>query len=213
MIRLFFILTLLLVPFAFTAQTRPDELGLRAGQNFSTFIFRSDKVVDIDYMYRIGSYCGMDLSFKLNERNFLRTELSAYQAGSQAIYAGNTISWRLNYIGLGAAYLFKMIDEENIYKFSFSAGIQLGIDYLLSGQQNVNKLNYDLKEVNAFRDFHFHGSPILRAKFIATPRLNLSMEYRFYGSLIQIEDEDKSNGQKTYNIGHIICAGVSFNMR
>ena len=213
MIRLYPILSLLLFPFSFVAQTRPDELGLKAGQNFSTFIFRSDKVEDIDYKYRSGSFYGMDLSFKLNDRNFLRTEVNAYQAGSQAIYAGNSISWSLNYLGLGAAYLFKMIDQENIYKFSFSAGIQLGIDYMMSGRQNVNKLNYDLKEVSAFRDFHFQGSPIIRAKFIATPRLNLAMEYRFQGSLIHIEDQDKANGQKTYNLGHVICAGISFNMR
>lgn len=194
-------------------QIKPDEFGLKAGQNFSTFLFRSDKVNDLDYKYRTSSFFGTDLSFKLNDRNFLRTELVAYQAGSQAIYGGNSISWRLNYIGLGAGYLFKLIDKENQYKFSFSGGIHLGIDYLLSGQQNVNKLNYDLKEVDAFRDFNFHGGPLIRAKFIVTPRLNLAMEYRFDGSLIQIEDEDKSNGQKTYNIGHIVCAGITWNMR
>ncbi len=207
-----FVLYLLLTELAFT-QVQTDELGIRAGQNFSTFLFRSDKVDDINYKYRNGSYYGIDLSYKLNDRNFLRTELFAYQAGSQAIYGGNTISWRLNYVGLGAAYLFKIIDQENRYKFSFSAGLHLGIDYLLSGQQNVNKLNYDLKEVNAFRDFNFHGGSLARAKFIVTPRLNISLEYRFDGSILQIEDEDKSNGQKTYNLGHIVCAGVSWNMR
>jgi hypothetical protein len=207
-----FLIYLLLTASVFT-QVQTDELGIKAGQNFSTFLFRSDKLDDLDYKYRNGSFYGMDLSFKLNDRNFLRTEIVAYQAGSQAIYGGNTISWRLNYIGLGAGYLVKLIDQENRYKFSFSAGVQLGIDYMISGQQNVNKLNYDLKEVNAFHDFHFHGSPFVRAKFIATPRMNLSMEYRFAGSMVQIEGEDKSNGQKTYNLGHIVCAGVSWNMR
>jgi len=193
---------------------RAEELTLAGGKAFYSFLYKDTKgQSNLNYEYKGGYSYATRFSLKFRYHNVLRLEVGAFQAGSRAINAGNINVWNLNYLSFGASYLYKILDKENRKDFSIYSGLNFNSSYLVKGQQNVNKLNYNLKETNALKDWNFHGGLIVGSKYIATQRINLSIEYRFDCSLGQIEDADATNGQITRNIGHIVTVGVGFNLR
>jgi hypothetical protein len=216
MIKLLVIPILLLSSFVVFSQRnmRVEELTLAGGKGFYSFLYKDTKgESNLNYEYKGGYAYAARFSLKFRYRNVWRFEAGAFQAGSRAIFAGNNIQWNLDYISFGTSYLFKVIDKESRKDFSIYTGLNFNSSYLVKGQQNVNKLNYNLKETNAFKSWNFHGGLIVGAKYLATQRINLSLEYRFDCSLGQIEGADASNGQISRNIGHIATVGIGFNLR
>jgi hypothetical protein len=192
----------------------PEELTLYGGPSFYTFIFKAQNSPnDIEYKYRKGFTYGVSLPILLGKKIVVRPDLFFYQAGATAIYGGNYVSWNLNYVGGGASYLFKMIDQKNMLKYEMSAGLSTSVDYLISAQQNNNKLNYDLKETDAFKTINVHGGPLLNLKYLATQSISLSLEYKMDLSFNQIEGNDTQNGQRTRNLGHLATLGIGLRIR
>ena len=193
---------------------RPEEVTLVGGRAFYSFLYKDNTTENyFNFEYKPGFTYSVYYSLKFRYRNVLRFEGSAFQAGSRAIYAGNLIQWNLNYMSLGTSYLFKFIDKEQRKEFSIYAGPTFQFSYLARGQQVVNKLNYNLKQTNGFKDWNIHSGLIVGTKYLATQRVHLSIEYRFDCSLGQIEGADATTGQNTRNIGHIGTVGVGFSLR
>ena len=193
---------------------KPDEIILAGGRSFYSFTFKNKVPADLlSYKYKNGFAYDARLSFALDDRSNLRFEMGAFQAGSKSIENSNLLNWNLNYMSFGTHYLYKIIDKERRLDFVVYAGPQLAISYLVSGQQSVNKLNYDLKESKAFKSTNFHGGVIAGIRYFASLRVSLSMEYRFDMSFAQVEGEDHANGQTTRNIGHQITFGIGFSLQ
>ena len=192
----------------------PDELTFMGGQAFYTFLYRDETPENLmNFQMKPGFTYGVRYWSVWNWKNYLRYDLNVFQAGSRAIYAGNIVQWNLNYLSLGASYLRKIIDRERRNSFSIGVGPNLNISYLLRGIQTVNKLNYNLKETNAFKNWNFHTGVVVNARYFTTRSVHFSLEYRFDCSIGQIEGEDANLGQRTRNIGHIFTAGVGFRLR
>lgn len=193
---------------------RPEEITLVGGRAFYSFLYKDNTAENyFNFEYKPGFKYSVYYALKFRYRNIIRFEGSAFQAGSRAIYAGNIIQWNLNYLSIGSSYLYKIIDKEQRKEFSIYAGPTFQCSYLVRGQQVVNKLNYNLKETNGFKDWNIHGGLIIGTKYLATQRVHLSIEYRFDCSLGQIEGADATNGQTSRNIGHIGTVGVGFSLR
>lgn len=209
-----FLFILLFHTATFAQGFTPEEIILAGGRSFYTFTFKDKVPTDLlSYKYKNGFAYDARLSFSLDDRSNVRFELGAFQAGSKSIENSNILQWNLNYMSFGTHYLYKIIDKERRMDFAVYAGPQLGISYLVSGQQSVNKLNYDLKDTKAFKSMNFHGGLITGIRYLATVRVNLSLEYRFDMSFAQVEGEDHANGQTTRNIGHQITFGVGLSLQ
>jgi hypothetical protein len=192
---------------------KSSEFAFFGGKSFYRFQFRADNQNEgIQYRYRDGYNYGVSQYFSWNERYSMRGELIAYQAGSQADYGGNMVSWKLNYIGLGGAYLFSVIEKNQFFKYRIETGLNVGFDYLLNAYQQVNSITYNLKEEGSLKPFNLRVGPVVRVRYNPIPKIYLGLEYRFDYGLLQIEDRDQEIGQKTNNMGHMAQAFVSLRM-
>ncbi len=213
LISIFMLFSLVVPRFSFS-QLSPHELTFVGGQGFYSFLYKDQTPQDImNLKYKPGFSYGIRYWWNSDDKNFLRAELGVFQAGGRGFYAGNLVQWNLNYLTLGANYLYKFWDRERRDDFSVAIGPALNMSYLMGGQQIINKLSYDLKGSDAFKKMNFHGGVIVSARYFTTRRLHFSLEYRFDCSLGQIEGADASDGQKTRNIGHVISVGVGFRLR
>ncbi|MEN9302138.1 MAG: hypothetical protein RL264_567 [Bacteroidota bacterium] len=209
------LLTLFVQGLAFSQRNmRPAEFTLSGGRAFYTFLYKDQTPEDyLNFEYKQGFAYNARFALQFRYKNLLRFEAGAFQAGSRAIYAGNLIQWNLNYLSLGTSYIFKFIDKESRDEYSVYGGLNFNSSYLVKGQQIVNKLNYNLKDTEAFKLWNFHGGLIVGGRYFATQRVILSIEYRFDCSLGQIEGQDNASGQISRNIGHVATVGVGFNLR
>jgi hypothetical protein len=192
---------------------KSSEFAFFGGKSFYRFHFRADNMNEgIKYRYRDGFNYGISQYFSWNERYSMRGELLTYQAGCQATYGGNQVSWRLNYVGIGGAYLFAVVDKNQFFKYRIETGMNLGFDYLLSAYQQVNSISYNLKEEGSFKPYNLRLGPVVRLRYNPIPKIYIGLEYRFDYGVLQIEDRDQEIGQKTNNMGHLAQAFVSLRM-
>lgn len=195
------------------SKIKPEAFTLIGGKTFSSFIFKnSENINEHKFNYTDGSAFGLNMSFRWKARNMIRPEIIWNQAGAESLYGGNTLVWKMNYASVNIGYLYKIIDKENLYRFTLNAGLALGFDYLMNGSQTINKVSYDLKETNAFKSWDLKTSILLNAKYNITPSFYAGIEYRFGIGLNQIEREDSQYGQKTRNIGHLAGLNLGFNL-
>ena len=200
-----FIFALFVVPLAFSqSKLTPDNFNVFGGLSYSNFLFeRSDGNTGPKFNYSSGKTFGLNISYRFKTRHYLRPELMIHQAGSASLYGGNDIIWKLNYSSLNCSYLYKIIDQENNFRYAIYTGVGMGFDYLLGGTQTINKLGYDLNETDAFKKWDVRTSILIKGKYNINPSFHIGLEYRFGVGLNQIENKDSEAGQKTRNIGHI----------
>jgi hypothetical protein len=195
------------------SQYRPlhNFVYFKGGVRFSTFIFNDRENENSLLTFSHNNAFSIAVSYALttdeNKHQFL-PELSFYQAGAKALYAGNQAEWRLNYVGIGSSYLYKILDRQQIYKFGLLAGVNLGFDYLISGRQTINSIGFNLKESNAFTAINFRTGPVIMGKYLINPRVQASLEYRFDVGLNNIEKSDAAT-QVTRNMGHTYSFGLA----
>jgi hypothetical protein len=210
-----FILFLSLVCFTHAQEKlTPAEFNLSGGRTFSSFLFTdSDGNKDQKFNLTGGNTYGVNMAFRVKSKHFIRPELLIHQAGATTVYGGNEVNWKLNYAAFNLAYLFRFVNEENRFRFSLQTGASIGIDYLVNGNQTINKLSYDLRDTEAFKPMDLTASFILNGKYNITQSFHAGIEYRFGLGLLQIENSDAEFGQSTRNIGHYAMFNLGFKIK
>lgn len=189
-----------------------EEIGLNImiGKTLSTFGFvTSDGIKTNDIQYSAGNSLAIGVDVTLNKRHVLLPEVLYYEAGAKSESAGTPLSWKLNYLGLGIGYGFKVISTD---RFSMIPGILFGADYMLKGEQMIGLNRFDVKAIDAFSDFNIRGNVFLNNRLKVSDLMSITLEYRFNVSINQIEKKDADISQKTRNLGHLFQLGINITL-
>ena len=179
------------------------------GKNASSFIFKDSLgVKNKDLNNTMGDFYGLNLQIRLKKRHILVPELAYYNAGSNYKKEGLDITWRLNYVGFGLGYAFKIIDSKN---YSMAPKIAIGYDYLLKQNQTIGTVTYDLTQTNAaFVNNNIRSSYGVTNQFKITDNLSFIAEYRYSIGLNQIENSRFNANKTTKNTSNTFIAGLLF---
>ncbi len=185
-----------------------QQFNFNIGKNLTSFHYKNDSGVrDTNMSYKSGNQFEISFGIALDSRHLIRPEIIFNEAGAKSSFQSIDVTWKMNYIGAGTSYLFKVIDKPT---FSVSPGIRISFDYLLSGEQTIGMERYNVKKNDAFKVWDITAGANLNACYKVTEKLYLNMEYRFNSGLNQIEKKDV--GEKTRNIAHSTLIGLSFNL-
>jgi hypothetical protein len=143
---------------------------------------------------------------ELAPKHFLRPELNYYQAGAKSDIDNLALTWKLNYLGLGCGYAYKVLSLKTI---SLSTGASFGLDFMTKGEQTIGNERYSITDSEAMKRLNIGSNVFANAKFKVTETLYLQFEYRFGYGLNQIE---KDSGEKTRNISNTAFIGLSFKL-
>ncbi len=179
------------------------------GKNASSFIFKDSLgAKSKDLSNTMGDFYGLNLQIRLKKRHVLVPELAYYNSGSNYKKEGLDITWRLNYVGFGLGYAFKIIDTKN---YSMAPKIAIGYDYLLKQNQTIGTATYDLSQTNAaFVNYNIRSSYSLTNQFKITDNLSFIAEYRYSIGLNQIENSSLNSIKTTKNTSNTFIAGLLF---
>lgn len=210
MIKLALSITLFATCFGLNAQDGKLilQVNFNAGRTFSSFLYKDldgNKVENLSY--RSGNTYNLSVGLGFGSKHLLRPEIQYTELGAKSSSTDTPVDWKLNYLGVGASYLYKVINNGNI---SLSPGAVIGYDYLLKGEQTIGSLRFNLNENNALKAWDLNAGLLLNSRFKVTESLYMNFEYRFNMGLNQIEKEDQ--GEKSKNIGHRALVGLSFNL-
>jgi hypothetical protein len=185
-----------------------QQINFSAGKTFSSFLYTdANGNKDKNLTYRSGNSYNMSLGLGFGSKHLLRPEIQYSELGAKSTSTDTPVDWKLNYLGVGASYLFKVINKENI---SLSPGVIIGYDYLLKGEQTIGSARYNLNEIDVLKAWDLNAGLLLNSRFKVTESLYLNFEYRFNMGLNQIEKQDQ--GEKSKNIGHRALVGMSFKL-
>lgn len=76
------LISLLFVTYLINAQDKKNDLGLKAGLNYSSFSDNSSEDIGIDYTGKVGFYIGGYINFRITEKISIQPELLFSQQGS-----------------------------------------------------------------------------------------------------------------------------------
>lgn len=206
------ILSLSILAFGFGSKAQDGKLiqqvNFNVGKSFSSFLYKdANGNKDENLTYRSGNTYNLSVGLGFGSKHLVRPEIQYSELGAKSSFLDAPVDWKLNYIGVGASYLYKLLNKETI---SLSPGVVIGYDYLLKGEQTVGNSRYDLNELDALKTWDLNAGLLLNSRFKVTESLYLNFEYRFNMGLNQIEKQDQ--GEKSKNIGHKALLGLSFNL-
>ena len=183
-------------------------LYLTGGKTFSTFLY-SDSLgnTDKDLTYANGQSFGIGMAFVIKDKHTIRPEIHYSELGANSRFLSSDVQWRLYYLGTNTAYLFRAIHKK---KYSFSPGLSIGFDYMVSGKQSVGDQRYDLIENNSLKKWDVTAGVILNNNVQITETFSIMFEYRCNIGLNQIENLDVN--ESTRNIAHRALLGLSFKL-
>lgn len=183
------------------------RLNLFYGKNATNFIFKEGSTNKAT-TYSFGDYYGLSLGIKVAPRHSLRPEINFYRAGANSTFNGIPLNWKLDYLGIGSAYLVKIVGKDSA-KFNLSTGAFFSLDYLLKGKQSIGINNYNIIRENSLERYNITSAILLNGSYKVTESLFLNFEYRFNFGLNNIE---KDQNEKTRNIGNTGAIGISFKL-
>jgi hypothetical protein len=185
-----------------------QQVNFNAGKSFSSFLYKdANGNKDENLGYRSAKTYNLSIGLGFGSKHLVRPEIQYSEMGAKSSFLDAPVDWKLNYLGVGATYLYKVLNKETI---SLSPGVNIGYDYLLKGEQIVGNSRYDLNELDALKAWDLNAGLLLNSRFKVTESLYLNFEYRFNMGLNQIEKQDQ--GEKSKNIGHKALLGLSFNL-
>jgi hypothetical protein len=179
------------------------------GKNASSFIFKDSLGAQSkDLRTTMGDFYALNLQIRFKKRHVLIPELAYYNAGSNYKKEGLDVTWRLNYVGFGLGYAFKIIDTKN---YSMAPKIAVGYDYLLKQNQTIGTATFDLTQTNsAFVNYNLRSSYGLTNQFKISDNVSFIAEYRYSIGLNQIENSRFNAIKTTKNISNTFNAGLLF---
>lgn len=208
--KIIFSISLLALSFGSKAQVGKliQQVNFNVGKSFSSFLYKdATGNKDENLGYRSGNTYNLSVGLGFGSKHLLRPEIQYSELGAKSSFLDAPVDWKLNYLGVGASYLYNVLNKETI---SLSPGVNIGYDYLLKGEQTVGSTRYNLNQNDALKAWDLNAGLLLNSRFKVTESLYLNFEYRFNMGLNQIEKQDQ--GEKSKNIGHKAQLGLSFNL-
>lgn len=201
------LLSLIIFGSSFIFSQKDIRLNLFYGKNATNFIFKEGSAKKATN-YAFGEFYGINLGIKVTRRQTLRPEINFYQAGAKSTFNNVPLNWKLDYIGVGSAYLVQIIGKDSV-KFNLSTGAFFSLDYLLKGNQAIGTTNYNIIRENSLERYNITSALLINGTYKVTESLFLNFEYRFNFGLNNIE---KDQNEITKNIGNTGAVGISFKL-
>lgn len=187
------------------SKIKVDQINLLAGKNNTKFLYAfgsENKPTN----WISGSSYSLSVNLELKSKHILRPEINLYQAGAKSSADNIPLNWRLNYLGIGCGYAYKVLELKSL---TLSPGASLGLDYLTKGEQSIGNQRYDVIENKVFNRINLGMNLFANAQFKVTETLSLLFEYRFGLGLNQIE---KDADETTRNVSNTAFVGLSFKL-
>jgi hypothetical protein len=189
-------------------ETTGIKLNLETGKAITSFLYQSGTSVSSEGIQCVSSQAyGASLDISLGEKSTLQPALQYYEGGAQSNVGNLPVSWQLNYLGVGANYLYTVFSKGN---YTLRPGVALGTYYMLRGTQLIGTQNFNTKETGAFKPWDVQTGLVLSNLFKVSDLADFFVNYRFDIGLNQIEKEDV--GEKTRNMAHKIMIGLRFTL-
>lgn len=201
------LLTLIIFGSSHIFSQKDLRLNFFYGKNATNFIFK-DGLTNKSTKYAFGEFFGLSLGIKVAPKQSFRPEINFYQAGANSTFNGVPLNWKLDYVGVGSAYLVKIVGKDSA-KFNLSTGAFFSLDCLLKGKQAIGINNYNIIRENSLERYNITSAFLLNGTYKVTESLSLNFEYRFNFGLNNIE---KDQNEKTRNIGNTGAIGISFKL-
>jgi len=182
-----------------------DEVNFLVGKNNTKFLYAFGSETKPTQWVNGNSY-SLNVNLELAPNHFLRPEVNYYQAGAKSSLDNLALGWKLNYLGLGCGYAYKVLSLKTIL---LSAGASLGLDFMTNGEQTIGNERYNITETELLKRLNVGSNLFANVKFKVTETLYLQFEYRLGFGLNQIE---KDSGEKTRNISNTAFIGLSFKL-
>ena len=187
------------------SKVKVDDVNFFAGKNTTKFLyaFGSEKK---PMNWISGTSYSFSLNLSLKPKHILRPEINVYRAGAKSTAENIPLDWKLNYLGVGCGYAYRLLQLKSI---TLSPGASLGLDYLTKGEQSIGSQRYNLIENKIFKRLNLGMNLFANAQFKVTETLSLLFEYRFGLGLNQIE---KDADEVTRNVSNTALVGLSFKL-
>lgn len=188
-----------------------NQLHVKGGKTFSTFLFRnSENNKDESLRHISTTYLGVSYDILLAEKHLIRPELAYKQAGARSDINNIPLRWELNYLDLNVSYSYLTYEGEKVQLYQ-GLGPSMGI--LMGGEQQLGDKVYDVVETESLKRFDLGINFMAHAKFLISENLYLSLEYRYGLGLWQIESNvNQTEEQTARNRYHGAIVGLSFNL-
>jgi hypothetical protein len=184
-----------------------NQLHVKSGKTFSTFLFRnSEKTKDESLNHITNNFFGMSYDMHFGKLQVLRPEVSYREAGARSVLNSQKLSWKLNYIDINLAYMLKILDFEKIKLYQ---GVAPGVGLLLAGEQFIGQEYHDLKAEKSIKTIDYGVNFILTSKVKILENVFLSIEYRYGLGINQIETNNNQSTQTSRNRFHGVIFGLA----
>ena len=186
------------------------QVNFNIGKTFTSFMYEdSEGNANENLSSRSGTSYSLNLGFKLGAKHMLRPEVMYQQSGAKSTVNNAPLEWSLNYIGAGVGYLYTALEKES---FSLSPGLVLNANYMMSGEQSIGTNRFNITEQDLLKPIDIMASLTLNSRFKVTDNLYINFDYRYGFGLMDIENIEGDENEKTRNIGHMASLGLSFNL-
>ena len=165
--------------------------------------------------YRSGTSYSLNLGFKLGKKHMLRPELIYQQLGAKSYVDNTIVEWSLNYLGTGVGYLYKLLEKEGFLgqeSFTFSPGLVLNANYMMNGEQTIGVNRFNITEQDLLKSFDIMIGLTLNSRFKVSDNFSINLDYRYGFGLMDIENIEGDENEKTRNLGHMASLGLSYNL-
>lgn len=201
-----YFLTLMAALFFLKANAQ-NQLHVKSGKTFSTFMFRnSEKTKDESLNHITNNFFGMSYDMHFGKLQVLRPEVSYREAGARSVLNNQKLSWKLNYLDINMAYMLKILDFEKIKLYQ---GVAPGMGILLAGEQFIGQEYHDLKAEKSLKNIDYGVNFILTSKIKILDNVFLSIEYRYGLGIYQIESNKNQSTQTSRNRFHGVIFGLA----
>lgn len=188
-----------------------NQLQVKAGQTFSTFLFRDSQDDKDESLKHISTnVLGLSYDMLFGEKHLVRPELIYRSAGARSDINNIPLRWELHYLDLNVSYSYQIYGGE---KFQLYQGVGPSMGILMGGEQQMGQFVYDVVETESLKRIDLGVNFMAHAKFMLTDDLFLSLEYRYGLGLGQIESNvNQTTEQISRNRYHGAIVGLSFNL-
>jgi len=192
-----------LLIFAISLKCRSQSfITIDGSQTFSNFRF-TDSQGKKDKNYSVVASGGYSLGYRMCKKGFfVRFNLGMRKAGATAAFDNGTISWNLQYcdLRLGAGY---ELDKWRIKPYVSAAPY---LSFLLSANQSLNGLNYDIKRTKSIKNSDAGVLIIPGVRAMISDYFSIYTEFSY---LIGLQNLETTSHQTWKNTGYLFTLGIA----
>ncbi len=179
--KLLFMMTMFFSHFSFS-----QEIFFKVGENFTQYNYKDSFGKTVSALegssgsnYEIGFEYFLDKAgYSLESRYSYSASLILNQFNAKARSVNNNYVWNTNYLGIqNMAYSSILMSPNNIYNLKIKAGVN--ISTIVSGQQYINNVVYNLKNYDEFKGIVVQPLLGLDFRLKVSSKFNMNIGYLF----------------------------------